>query len=106
MPALLRRTSPSLAPFPLRPYAIRQKHSKSRAWGGEARWNVTGRLLMVIVTNVESSGTCSGFLRAGSAANVQDRDCAAGLIERTPRKYPRLKRIFADGGYAGPKLAS
>jgi len=22
------------------------------------------------------------------------------------RKYPRLKKIFADGGYAGPKLAS
>jgi transposase len=36
------------------------------------------------------------------AANVQDR---AGLIERTLRKYPRLKKIFADGGYAGPKLA-
>ena len=40
------------------------------------------------------------------AANVQDRDCAAGLIERALRKYPRLKRIFADGGYAGPKLAA
>ena len=40
------------------------------------------------------------------AANVQDRDCAAGLIERALRKYPRLKKIFADGGYAGPKLAS
>lgn len=40
------------------------------------------------------------------AANVQDRDCAAGLIETALGKYPRLKRIFADGGYAGPKLAS
>src|SRR5262245_25500062 len=39
-------------------------------------------------------------------ANVQDRDCAAGLIEKALRKYPRLKKIFADGGYAGPKLAS
>jgi hypothetical protein len=37
---------------------------------------------------------------------AMDRDCAAGLIERALRKYPRLKRIFADGGYAGPKLAS
>jgi transposase len=27
-------------------------------------------------------------------------------FERALRKYPRLKRIFADGGYAGPKLAS
>ena len=40
------------------------------------------------------------------AANIQDRDCAAGLIERALQKYPRLNKIFADGGYAGPKLAS
>lgn len=39
-------------------------------------------------------------------ANIQDRDCAAGLIEKTLRKFPRLRKIFADGGYAGPKLAS
>ena len=39
-------------------------------------------------------------------ANIQDRDCAAGLIEQALRKYPRLRKIFADGGYAGPKLAS
>ena len=39
-------------------------------------------------------------------ANIQDRDSAAGLIERALQKYPRLKKIFADGGYAGPKLAS
>ena len=40
------------------------------------------------------------------AANAQDRDCAAKLIEKALRKYPRLRKIFADGGYAGPKLAS
>ena len=39
-------------------------------------------------------------------ANIQDRDCAAGLIEKALEKFPRLKKIFADGGYAGPKLAS
>ena len=38
--------------------------------------------------------------------NIQDRDCAASLIKRALEKYPRLKKIFADGGYAGPKLAS
>jgi transposase len=31
---------------------------------------------------------------------------AGGLIERALRKYPHLKKIFADGGYAGPKRAS
>jgi transposase len=39
-------------------------------------------------------------------ANIQDRDSAAGLIERALEKFPRLKKIFADGGYAGPKLAN
>ena len=37
-------------------------------------------------------------------ANVQDRDCAADLIRRTRRLFPFIARIFADGGYAGPKL--
>jgi transposase len=39
-------------------------------------------------------------------ANIQDRDSAAGLIEKALKKFPRLKKIFADGGYAGPKLAN
>lgn len=39
-------------------------------------------------------------------ANIQDRDCAAGLIDKTLQRFPRLRKIFADGGYAGPKLAS
>ena len=39
------------------------------------------------------------------AANTQDRDCAAKLIEKVLQKYPRLRKIFADGGYAGPKPA-
>ena len=35
------------------------------AWGGEARWNGTGRQIMAIVTNVESSGTAAGFYAQG-----------------------------------------
>jgi len=37
-------------------------------------------------------------------ANVQDRDCAAELIRKTRRSFPWIVKIFADGGYAGPKL--
>ena len=40
------------------------------------------------------------------AANTQDRDCAADLIKKALCRYPRLRKLFADGGYAGPKLAS
>ena len=28
------------------------------------------------------------------------------MIEKTLQKFPRLRKIFADGGYAGPKLAA
>ena len=35
-----------------------------------------------------------------SGPTVQRTSCSA------EQKYPRLKKIFADGGYAGPKLAS
>ena len=37
-------------------------------------------------------------------ANIQDRDCAADLIARTRRSFPFIAKVFADGGYAGPKL--
>jgi len=38
------------------------------------------------------------------AANVQDRDGARLVLERVRARFPRLKLIWADGGYAGPKL--
>src|SRR3974390_2571820 len=38
-------------------------------------------------------------------ADVQDRDGALLLLRRTRRLFPFIKRIFADGGYAGEKTA-
>lgn len=38
-------------------------------------------------------------------AGIQDRDGAPDLIERCRGAYPSLSRFFADGGYAGQKLA-
>ena len=34
-------------------------------------------------------------------ADVQDRDGAKGLLQRSRRLYPFVERVFADGGYAG-----
>lgn len=34
-------------------------------------------------------------------AEVQDRDGAKLVLEKVRRRFPRLKRIWADGGYAG-----
>jgi transposase len=38
-------------------------------------------------------------------ANVQDRDGAFQLLGRARRLFPFIEDIFADGGYAGPKMA-
>jgi hypothetical protein len=38
-------------------------------------------------------------------ADVQDRDGAFQLLRRTRRLFPFIERIFADGGYAGKKMA-
>jgi transposase len=38
-------------------------------------------------------------------ANIQDRDGTFHLLRRAQRLFPFIKRIFADGGYAGAKMA-
>jgi len=39
------------------------------------------------------------------SADVQDRDGAFHLLRRARRLFPFIERIFADGGYAGQKMA-
>ena len=38
-------------------------------------------------------------------ADVQDRDGAFQLLRRARRLFPFIEHIFADGGYAGKKMA-
>lgn len=38
------------------------------------------------------------------SAGVQDRDGAPIVLKTVAARYPLLRHIFADGGYAGPKL--
>jgi transposase len=38
------------------------------------------------------------------AANIQDRDGAPMLLASIRKTFPWLRHVFADGGYAGPKL--
>jgi putative transposase len=40
------------------------------------------------------------------AASIQDRDGAVNLIQAVRYRFPWLRHIFADGGYAGEKLAN
>ena len=41
-----------------------------------------------------------------TGADLQDRDGAPPLLESIRTRFPWLRHIFADGGYAGPKLAT
>lgn len=38
------------------------------------------------------------------AADIQDRDGGADLLKAIRYRFPWLRHVFADGGYAGPKL--
>lgn len=38
------------------------------------------------------------------SAEVQDRDGAARVLQSIRSSFPWLRHVFADGGYAGPKL--
>jgi len=38
------------------------------------------------------------------SAGIQDRDGAPDVLKRVAARYPTLRHVFADGGYAGPKL--
>ena len=38
------------------------------------------------------------------AADIQDRDGAPALLASVRTLFPWLRHVFADGGYAGPKL--
>ena len=37
-------------------------------------------------------------------ASIQDRDGAPALLKSIRARWPWLRHVFADGGYAGPKL--
>ena len=41
-----------------------------------------------------------------TAADLQDRDGAPSLLDSIRSRFPWLRHIFADDGYAGPKLAT
>lgn len=38
------------------------------------------------------------------SAGIQDRDGAPDVLKQVAVRYPLLRHVFADGGYAGPKL--
>ncbi len=38
------------------------------------------------------------------SADIQDRDGAPGVLKSIRHRFPRLRHLFADAAYGGPKL--
>ena len=75
--------------------------SQSVKTGAEAREMIGGRKRHLV------PDTLGLMLRIEvHSASVQDRDCAALVLDRITRRVPFLERIFADAGYQGPRVAA
>src|SRR4029453_11598022 len=84
--------------------ANREGRSKRGAWldpsGYDAGKKVKGRKRHILV---DTLGLLLNVIV--HPADVQDRDGAFLLLRRARRLFPFIKRIFADVGYAGEKMA-
>ena len=68
--------------------------------GFDAGKKVKGRKRHIIT---DTLGLLIGFIIHSAA--VQDRDGAVDVLNSIRRTHPWLRHVFADGAYAGPKLA-
>ena len=69
--------------------------------GYDAGKKISGRKRHIVT---DTSGFLVGLLI--HTADIQDRDGAVPLLASIRSLYPRLRHVFADGGYAGQKLAT
>lgn len=78
----------------------RQNHGKRGARGYDAGKKINGRKRHIVVDTL-------GLILAVvvHSADVQDRDGAKQVLRKLKGLHPRLKRIWADGGYAGKLVA-
>ena len=68
--------------------------------GYDAGKKVTGRKRHIVVDTL-------GMLLnvVVHRASVQDRDGTRRLLRNASRRFPSIKKIFADAGYQGPRVA-
>lgn len=67
--------------------------------GYDAGKKIKGRKRHIVV---DTLGLMVGLVV--HSADIQDRDGAATALKTILRRWPWLRHIFGDGGYAGPKL--
>lgn len=69
--------------------------------GYDAGKKIKGRKRHIVT---DTTGLLVGLAVHG--ADIQDRDGAPVVLKSIRHAFPWLRHIFADGGYAGPKLAA
>jgi putative transposase len=83
--------------------AIDSQSAKTTESGGtrgfDAGKKVMGRKRHIVV---DTLGLLVGLVI--HAADLQDRDGAPVVLKSVLKRWPRLRHVFADGAYAGPKL--
>lgn len=67
--------------------------------GFDAGKKINGRKRHIVV---DTLGLMVGMVI--HSAGIQDRDGAPDVLKTILKRWPWLRHIFADGGYAGPKL--
>lgn len=67
--------------------------------GFDAGKKINGRKRHIVV---DTLGLMVGLVV--HSAGIQDRDGAPDVLKTVLKRWPWLRHIFADGGYAGPKL--
>lgn len=67
--------------------------------GFDAGKKINGRKRHIVT---DTSGLLVGLVVHSAA--VQNRDGAAQVLKSIVKRWPWLRHVFADGGYAGPKL--
>lgn len=67
--------------------------------GFDAGKKINGRKRHIVT---DTSGLMVGLVVHSAA--VQDRDGAVQVLKSIVKRWPWLRHVFADGGYAGPKL--
>lgn len=67
--------------------------------GFDAGKKINGRKRHIVV---DTLGLMVGLMV--HSAGIQDRDGAPDVLKSILKRWPWLRHIFADGGYAGPKL--
>lgn len=67
--------------------------------GFDAGKKINGRKRHIVT---DTTGLMVGLVV--HSASIQDRDGAPAVLKSILKRWPWLRHVFADGGYAGPKL--